>query len=183
MSDMNEISNALLNELNKELIEKNTLTEQEFSRYIPLFTENGISSMDEYEYRQLGEEWMKRVSIWDKVVIIDPYREGDKVVCILPPVLQRLNEINHIGDNAGRVVDYFVDTLVRDTRFNGERVKSLGMMGLAMDSAQLKNIDSIRKGVEEYIRLRKNIEVRNEGTSDSDNPTEEKVSSSDLVWE
>lgn len=179
MSSMEEICDILGPELDKQVRTMNTLPHYEFAKYLPLFQTEGVDKVGEDEYRDLCHEWCDRVSLYEKVDIIDPSYEGEnKVIFSLPAMYSRLNTINHAGEGMERVADYFADTLIRDTRFTGEMVESLDMMVKAISAAQDPLEDRIG-GIKEYVLLRARIEGKESILTEN----VDREDTSDFVWE
>lgn len=177
---MEEICDLLAPELDKQVREMNTMSYHEFTRFMPLFQKDGASRLGVDEYKNLGDEWSKRVSTSDRVDIIDPSFNGDdNILFSLPPIFSKLNAINEAGDGAERVTDYFADTLVRDTRFNGEMTQSLNLMVKAIGAAQ-GPIKNRAESIKEYVLLRARIEGK---VNNLEQPASEQESTSDFVWE
>jgi len=180
MDTMKEICSQLLPELEAKEKEDNTMSFNEFSAYSPLFIKKEMSDMDPDDIKRLSNSWASRVSLYHKVDIVDPFYNGeDKVMFSLPPMFTQVSDITSVSADMGRVADYFADTLIRDTRFNGEMNESSKMMQAAILLAQKKNIAEIGKSVKEFIEL--NSKITGEETElvaiDSEESTDE------YVWE
>lgn len=78
--------------LNSSIKQKNTLTQNEFQHFAPLFSEGG----EREQLDRLGDEWAMRVSLYDEVNVID---NSGKVVATLPPALGRINSLSEIDPN------------------------------------------------------------------------------------
>jgi hypothetical protein len=184
MSDnMNDICNEIIPLLQDDVHARNTITLSEFLRFIPLFKKAGVQQVGEEEYKRLSEEWMQRISLYDKVTVVSNMSQSGIVILELPPIFTQVSEINVIGEEVARIADYFADVLTRDTRFNGERGQALDFMTKAVNAAQLKSIQSKAEGIREYINIRSKIERRDDVVATVDSAKKNPENTNDFVWE
>jgi len=81
---------------------KNTITLEEFEEFRPLFLHDARKNLGAREYDSLCCKWRARVSVFHPVKIVDNTRT--KLIVELPPIFNRQNSVNAIGDIGPRLV-------------------------------------------------------------------------------
>lgn len=97
---------------------RNTITYDEFRKYIPLFNKAQFTQLSKEQSRELYYEWGQRVNLQLPVFVIDtqtqdpngkPYPANNpnakkfKVVYSLPPAYRSLNAVNKLGGNVVQI--------------------------------------------------------------------------------
>ena len=96
--------------LDGERLKKNIMSTTEFSKYAVLFQNNGVDTLGEREYRELMNEYVSKISIYDPVTIM----EGDKVAIVLPPIFKSFNVLNMAGSVGADINQAFINACNAD---------------------------------------------------------------------
>lgn len=146
----NDDGKKLLEQLDKNVQERNTLTQSEFMEYQPLFLISSLKEEDADDLKNLATRWQAEVSLFHPVTIVED-NDLSKVLFVLPPMFTTIDQLNRATDRADEVISMFDNAMRSNHPLRTDVEKSLNLLKTCVDSA--KNPERINTAINQYSEL------------------------------
>ena len=127
--------------LKQSIKDKNTITENEFRQFLPLFKKDGLELLGAEKYDRLSRIYMDKISLYDPVTIVsDTVNEDDgtpKVLLVLPAKFNAVPTFNDV--KSGNITDIFFNSVIKESNnpMDVSLIKTSNHMANVLTSAAL----------------------------------------------
>jgi hypothetical protein len=122
--------------LDNSISQRNTLTMEEFMRFKPLYSRDGVKSLNERDYIKLCKAFQSRISLYHPINVVKRTDHGMELIMQLPAVFTSIDSFNVLGSDAAKVINYFHNATSRENalRRDDEHATSVMMRVLEVVS-------------------------------------------------